>query len=133
MSVLQAVNPQGPLGLPDADHPHHALWLLLENVCDPEIPVVSLREMGVGDMGIARHIKKMAKALFGRAEAYEAGLAGNVTLLIEALKENVDRRAEGDQHLSQMADYLARAASHVGTQDVGDIVAGKIYMPCSIL
>ena len=45
--VLQAVNPQGPLGLPDADHPHHALWLLLENVCDPEIPVVSLREMGV--------------------------------------------------------------------------------------
>ena len=47
VSVLQAVNPQGPLGLPDADHPHHALWLLLENVCDPEIPVVSLREMGV--------------------------------------------------------------------------------------
>jgi ring-1,2-phenylacetyl-CoA epoxidase subunit PaaD len=45
--VLQAVNPQGPLGLPGADHPHHALWLLLENVCDPEIPVVSLREMGV--------------------------------------------------------------------------------------
>ena len=47
VSVLQAVNPQGPLGLPGADHPHHALWLLLENVCDPEIPVVSLREMGV--------------------------------------------------------------------------------------
>jgi ring-1,2-phenylacetyl-CoA epoxidase subunit PaaD len=47
VSVLQAVNPHGPLGLPDADHPHHALWLLLENVCDPEIPVVSLREMGV--------------------------------------------------------------------------------------
>ena len=88
----------------------------------------SLREMGVGDMGIARHIKKMAKALFGRAEAYEAGLAGNVTLLIEALKENVYRRAEGEQHLSQMADYLARAASHVGTQDVGDIVAGKINL-----
>ena len=47
VSVLQVVNPQGPLGLPGADHPHHALWLLLENVCDPEIPVVSLREMGV--------------------------------------------------------------------------------------
>ena len=47
MNLLQTVNPDGPLGLPDADHPHHALWLLLENVCDPEIPVVSLREMGV--------------------------------------------------------------------------------------
>ena len=44
---LQAVNPDGPLDLPDADHPQHAIWQLLENVCDPEIPVVSLREMGV--------------------------------------------------------------------------------------
>src|SRR4051812_2371871 len=25
----------------------------------------SLREMGVGDMGVGRHIKRMAKALFG--------------------------------------------------------------------
>ena len=58
MSVLQAVNPQGPLGLPDADHPHHALWLLLENVCDPEIPVVSLREMGV-----LRDIRESAQGL----------------------------------------------------------------------
>lgn len=39
--------PVGPLPLPDKSDPHHALWLLLETVCDPEIPVVSLREMGV--------------------------------------------------------------------------------------
>ena len=37
----------GPLALPDATDPHHAVWELLETVCDPEIPVVSLREMGV--------------------------------------------------------------------------------------
>jgi ring-1,2-phenylacetyl-CoA epoxidase subunit PaaD len=58
VSVLHAVNPQGPLGLPDADHPHHALWLLLEDVCDPEIPVVSLREMGV-----LRDIRESAQGL----------------------------------------------------------------------
>jgi ring-1,2-phenylacetyl-CoA epoxidase subunit PaaD len=58
VSVLHAVNPLGPLGLPDADHPHHALWLLLENVCDPEIPVVSLREMGV-----LRDIRESAQGL----------------------------------------------------------------------
>ena len=93
----------------------------------------SLREMGVGDMGIGRHIKKMAKALFGRAEAYEAGLDGDVTLLMDALKENVYRRAEGDQHLAQMADYLKRAALHVGTQDVGEIIAGKINLAVPVM
>lgn len=50
--------PAGPLALPDDSDPHHAIWALLESVCDPEIPVVSLREMGVlravreGDHGL---------------------------------------------------------------------------------
>lgn len=38
---------KGPLALPGLSDPHHAVWVLLESVCDPEIPVVSLREMGV--------------------------------------------------------------------------------------
>ena len=37
----------GPMALPDASHPLHHVWVLLESVCDPEIPVVSLRDMGV--------------------------------------------------------------------------------------
>lgn len=37
----------GPLALPGLSDPYHAVWVLLESVCDPEIPVVSLREMGV--------------------------------------------------------------------------------------
>ena len=57
IAVLQD-NPRGPLALPDATDPHHAIWQLLESVCDPEIPVVSLREIGVlravrqGDHGL---------------------------------------------------------------------------------
>jgi len=39
--------PLGPLSLPGKLDPHHELWRLLESVCDPEIPVVSLREIGV--------------------------------------------------------------------------------------
>jgi len=41
------VLPDGPLELPAADDPGHAIWQLLESVCDPEIPVLSLREIGV--------------------------------------------------------------------------------------
>ncbi len=39
--------PLGPLSLPGKLDPHHELWRLLESVCDPEIPVVTLREIGV--------------------------------------------------------------------------------------
>jgi ring-1,2-phenylacetyl-CoA epoxidase subunit PaaD len=39
--------PDGPLELPGPDHPMHAVWQRLEQVCDPEIPVVNLREMGI--------------------------------------------------------------------------------------
>jgi cytochrome b pre-mRNA-processing protein 3 len=37
----------------------------------------SLRELGVGDLGVGWRVKAMAKALYGRLAAYEAGLAGD--------------------------------------------------------
>lgn len=57
-SVLVQHPTSGPLALPSASHPFHHVWLLLESVCDPEIPVVSLRDMGVlreireGELGL---------------------------------------------------------------------------------
>jgi ring-1,2-phenylacetyl-CoA epoxidase subunit PaaD len=39
--------PLGPLALPAGDSEEVAIWTLLESVCDPEIPVLSLREIGV--------------------------------------------------------------------------------------
>lgn len=39
--------PSGPIAHSQAGDPHHAVWTLLEAVTDPEIPVVSLREMGI--------------------------------------------------------------------------------------
>ncbi len=42
-----ATLPSGPIAEKQATDPHHAVWTLLEAVTDPEIPVVSLREMGI--------------------------------------------------------------------------------------
>jgi len=87
----------------------------------------SLRERGVGDMGIGRHIKKMGKAMFGRAEAYEAGLDGDAAALAAALKENVYRQSLPDaDQLAHMALYMRRAADHMSTQCVADVTAGKV-------
>ncbi len=89
----------------------------------------SLREMGVGDMGLKHHIKRMAKAMFGRAQAYEAGLDGEASALIEALKDNLYRhtQANADQ-ITRMADYLRRAAHHVAGESVAEIIAGNVNL-----
>ena len=39
--------PMGPLELPLCETDEAGIWRLLESVCDPEIPVLSLREIGV--------------------------------------------------------------------------------------
>jgi len=48
----------------------------------------SLRELGVGDMGVARRIRAMADGIYGRFEAYDRAL-GEEAALTEALKRNV--------------------------------------------
>jgi cytochrome b pre-mRNA-processing protein 3 len=88
----------------------------------------SLREMGVGDMGVGKHIKRMAKAMFGRAEAYEAGLdTHDDSVLIQALKVNLYRQAAPDDAImTRMAAYIRRAAAHVQGEDVAGILTGRI-------
>lgn len=93
----------------------------------------SLREMGVGDMGISRHIKKMAKALFGRAEVYEAGLDGDDAALKAALKENLYRHGDiADTQLSAMSDYLRRAWAHVAPQDAAALMDGRVDLTVAV-
>jgi cytochrome b pre-mRNA-processing protein 3 len=94
----------------------------------------SLREMGVGDMGIGRHIKRMAKALFGRAQAYEAGLDGDDEALSAALKDNLYRQSQpSDAQLAGMGEYLRRAAHHVGGASIPEIIAGRIDLDVPVL
>ena len=94
----------------------------------------SLRERGVGDMGIGRHIKKMGKAMFGRAEVYEAGLDGDDATLTAALKENIYRQAQPDgAQLERILQYMRRAADHLSKQDVADVMAGKIDFQVPVL
>jgi cytochrome b pre-mRNA-processing protein 3 len=65
----------------------------------------SLREMGVGDMGVGRRIKSMSKAAFGRFEAYTQAFDDDNAFL-EALKRNVYRGAQvSPQALALLLDY----------------------------
>ena len=67
----------------------------------------TLREMGVGDLGVGKRVRKMSEAFMGRLTAYSEALEINQRpALAMALARNV-RRVEGctdkDKH---MADYV---------------------------
>ncbi|MFC3711958.1 ubiquinol-cytochrome C chaperone family protein [Sphingoaurantiacus capsulatus] len=66
----------------------------------------SLREIGVGDLVVGKHIGKMMGALEGRLGAYRAAFAGN-EVLADALARNLYRGAPVD------GDALAWAAAEV--------------------
>ncbi len=46
----------------------------------------NLREMGAGDLGVGRRVKRMARTLYGRIAAYEAGIDGGEAKLRQAIR-----------------------------------------------
>ncbi|PHQ70321.1 MAG: hypothetical protein COB93_05760 [Sneathiella sp.] len=86
----------------------------------------SLREMGVGDLGIGKRIKLMAKAFYGRIVAYEAALDGEAESLEAALErnhygtvENVSLKA-----VAKLADYVRAADARLKAQGAGGLMTG---------
>jgi cytochrome b pre-mRNA-processing protein 3 len=73
-----------------------------------------LREIGIGDMGVPKRMKTLAKAFYGRAAAYDTALAcGDRARLVEALRRNVLDGGKGD------ADRLASRVEAIERQLAG--------------
>lgn len=87
----------------------------------------SLRELGVGDLGVGRRVKAMAKALYGRLAAYEAGLAGDDRMLAAALARNLFGTANArEDQLAACCAYLRREAAGLGDQPYAELRAGRV-------
>lgn len=86
----------------------------------------NLREMGVGDMGMARRIKAMGQAFYGRMAAYEAALKQDDNApLMAALGNNLYRGAPvAPEVLHLMADYMRRAQASLRRQELAGLLAG---------
>jgi cytochrome b pre-mRNA-processing protein 3 len=67
----------------------------------------AMREQGAGDMGIARKLKAMADAFYGRMAAYDA--AKDESELAAALARNLWRGAAMDDRAHALAAYAHRA------------------------
>lgn len=80
----------------------------------------NLREMGVGDLSVGKHIKGMAKAYYGRVVAYGPAVdSGDIQSLEEALLRNLYRNAEKPPDPVQsgaMAFWVIQTSEHMARQ-----------------
>lgn len=69
----------------------------------------TLRELGIGDLGVPKHMKRMMKAFNGRVHAYAEALnSGNDEQLFAALKRNVYGTVESpdDKQIKALQSYV---------------------------
>ena len=84
----------------------------------------ALRELGVGDVSMARKMRKLGEALYGRMTAYETPIrAGDADALAEALARNV-YAVEDRATAAPLADYALRARSALADQGFDALLAG---------
>lgn len=87
----------------------------------------SLREMGVGDLGVSRRIKAMGEAFYGRAGAYEAALEDGDGALAEALARNLFGTVDADDcQTGAMAAYVRRQIGQLANQPGRELLAGNM-------
>jgi cytochrome b pre-mRNA-processing protein 3 len=85
-----------------------------------------LREMGVGDLGVGRRVKDMAKAFYGRITVYAQGLHDEKTL-VAGLRRNLFGTVEPtEQVLASAAAYLRRQAAALQAQPLARLLAGEV-------
>lgn len=87
----------------------------------------NLREMGTGDLGVGKRVKRLAEQFYGRIAAYEAGLAADEAGLCRALKRNIyGAEAPDAGPVRAMADYMRREAGALGAVPLAELLAGRV-------
>lgn len=86
----------------------------------------AFRELGVGDTAVAKRVKKLVEAFYGRAKALQEAFAVlPATLpLTEVIARTVFEGAAGDAEA--LAGYLVQARDRLSRQPLDDLLAGKI-------
>jgi cytochrome b pre-mRNA-processing protein 3 len=92
----------------------------------------ALREMGTGDLGVGAQVKRMASAFYGRARAYERGLAGAEDLG-EALRRNLyGTSPPSAAAVAALRSWVEAAAAALAGQSVETLMTGDVAFPTPV-
>ncbi len=87
----------------------------------------SIRELGIGDAGVPKRMKKLARMFYGRVASYDAALdAGDMDALASALARNVRPDTMVWPHAADLAAYTVRTRDALAAQSSADIAAGRV-------
>lgn len=88
----------------------------------------NLREMGVGDLSVGAKVKQMAQGFYGRAAAYDEGLADKEGGSVEAaLRRNLfGTVTPTEAQLGAMAEYLRTGERTLLSHDMSELGAGRV-------
>lgn len=89
----------------------------------------SLREIGVGDLGVGKRIKGMAKVFYGLVVAYETALDGGDESLETALIRNHYGTLDDEpskESVAALARYIKGSDDFLLAQKTSDLRAGRI-------
>lgn len=93
----------------------------------------SLRELGIGDMGIPKRMKKLAKMYYGRTAAYADALdRDDRDALVAALSRNIRPDATSWPEAADLAGYVVGAVKALAAQDSETIRAGTVTFPAPV-
>ena len=89
----------------------------------------AFRELGVGDLSVAKRVKKLGEAFYGRLKAMEEALADlpSRDALTGVLARTVlESRAAADDHAQALTDYVLAAREALSGQAVSALLAGDV-------
>ncbi len=83
----------------------------------------ALREIGVGDLSVARKVKKMASEHFGRLKAYREALSGDDAALSDAVERNFcSHQPANPAFRDAVMRYLRASAANIAAQPASDLM-----------
>jgi cytochrome b pre-mRNA-processing protein 3 len=92
----------------------------------------SLREMGVGDLGVGKRMREMAEAFYGRAGRYDAGLAaGDAGGISAAIGRSVFADAD-DPRAQALAGYAAAVDAALSRTPAASLLSATIAWPVPV-
>jgi cytochrome b pre-mRNA-processing protein 3 len=90
----------------------------------------NLREMGIGDLAVPKHMRRFGEAFYGRQAAYLAALKATDEPDFEnALARNILQVAGPDERAARLARYAQAALQELDLQEHGSIIQGEVAFP----
>ncbi len=122
LHVFLMVNRMGQLG-PGGRKLSQALFDRMFKTMEP-----SLREMGIGDLGIPKHMKKMMKAFNGRLHVYHDAFESGADLQ-SAIARNIYRTDTLSNDSAEMTRYALASRDAFAGLALNDFLNGAVSFP----